>query len=189
MRPSGHYRTGAISVPTDAAVAEIADSMDLHGVGCVVVVDEEHHPVGIVTDRDLMRRVVAAGRDPAKTTAREVMTTRPETAGVDDSLERLLERMRERSVRRLPVVEDERLVGLVSLDDLVAQLGSELGDIREAYRSEVLGARRGASGRRRRERLEEVLEEMRSEAAQLGASSLEWIQGEVESLRKRLSRP
>lgn len=186
MRDPGHYRTGVVTARADTPVAEIADRMDLRGVGCIVIVDEDRQPLGIVTDRDLLRRVVAPGRDVEKTVAGDVMTTGVETAAVDEPLERLLERMRERKVRRMPIVEEGNVVGLVALDDLVSELGGELYDIREAYRSEVLGGRRNALGRRRRERVGELLEEARSEAAQLGGRSLDWIQGEIESLRGRL---
>lgn len=188
MRHSGHYRTGVVTARVDTSATDLADRMDMRGVGAVVVVDDERRPLGIVTDRDLTRRVVAHGREGGKTRAADVMTTDLETAGVDEPLERLLDRMRAREVRRIPIVEDGRLVGLVSHDDLVAELGAELSDIREAYRAEVLGGRRGARRRRARERVEELLEEMRSEAVQMGSESLEWIQQEVESLRSRLGR-
>lgn len=188
MRHKGHYRTGAVRVTPEVSSAELAEKMDAYGVGCLVVVDAERRPVGIVTDRDLLCRVVAHGRDGAKTTAGDVMTPSPTTGSVEEPIEKLLERMRERRVRRLPIVEDGVLVGLVSLDDLVSELARELGDLREAYRSEVLGGRREARSRRRREHLEEAFEEIRSEVVELGTRSLDWIEREVADLRKRMGR-
>jgi len=186
MRHSGHYQTAVVSVRGHVPVADVADRMDLHGVGCVVVVDDDQVPVGLVTDRDLARRVVATGIDPDETTAADVMTKSPSTAAVDEPLERVIERMQEQAVRRLPVVEEGKLVGIVTLDDIVAELARELGDVREAYRSEVLGGRRTARKRRRRESLDEIFEDVRNEVAQLGAQSRDWIEREMEGLRKRL---
>jgi CBS domain-containing protein len=186
MRHSGHYQTSVVTVQGHVPVADVADRMDLHATGCVVVVDEDHAPIGVITDRDLTRRVVARGLDPDKTTAADVMTPDPRMAEMDEPLERVVARMQEHGVRRLPVQDRGRLVGIVALDDIVSELGRELGDIREAYRSEVLGGRRTARQRRRRENLEALLEDVRNEVAQLGAQSLEWIEREVEGLRRRL---
>lgn len=188
MRHAGHYRTGAVRVLAEMSVAEVAERMDSHGVGSVVVVDAERRPVGIVTDRDLLCRVVARGGDAAKTNAGDVMTPRPATGSVEEPIETLLERMREHRVRRLPIVEEGVLVGLVSLDDLISELARELGDLREAWRAEVLGGRREARSRRRREHLEEVFEDVRSEVVELGSRSLEWLEREVAALRKRVRR-
>jgi signal-transduction protein with cAMP-binding, CBS, and nucleotidyltransferase domain len=186
MRHSGHYETGAVTVTPETKVVEVADRMDLHGVGTVVVVDGERRPLGIVTDRDLMRRVVAPHRDAEKTLASDVMTPDPVTGEVDEPLERVLARMRERKVRRLPILRDGRVVGLVALDDVICELGRELSEVREALRAEVIGARRSAPRRRRRERVESAFEELRSEVAQAGTNALEWIEREVGALRKRL---
>lgn len=186
MRHSGHYERGAVTVAPETKVADVADRMDLHGVGTVVVVDGERRPLGIVSDRDLMRRVVAPNRDPEKTLASDVMTADPATGEVDEPLERVLARMRERKVRRLPILREGRVVGLVALDDVVCELGHELSEVREALRAEVIGARRSALGRRRRERAESVIGELRAEVMQAGTNALEWLEREVGALRKRL---
>jgi len=186
MRDVGHYETQVVKVGPDASLVDVADRMDLYAVGCVLVVDDAGGPLGIVTDRDLLRRAVATGRDPEKTTASEVMTDDLVTGTTDEPLQEVLGRMRARAVRRLPILRKGRLVGLVALDDVVAELGRELGDLRETVRSEVLGARRAAPRRRRREELESTLEELRTELSDLGDQSAEWIQQAVESLRKRL---
>ena len=98
-------------------------------VGCVVVT-REGRPVGIVTDRDLALRVVAEGRDPHKTKVSEIVTydatTLPRDAGIDTAA-RI---MRERGVRRLPIVADDgRVVGMVTADDLTMLLAQELSDV------------------------------------------------------------
>jgi CBS domain-containing protein len=186
VRGAGHYRSEVVRIAPDAAVAEAAQRMDRFAVGCLVVVDAGGATVGILTDRDLLRRVVAAGGDRERTRVADVMTRDPVHASPREPLERLLERMRGAGVRRLPILEDGRLVGLVSLDDVVAALGRELGDVRAALRDEVLGSRRGARRRRRREELEEALETLRGGVGDVGQQVIEWLQREVEGVRERL---
>jgi CBS domain-containing protein len=87
-------------------------------------VAENDRLVGMVTDRDLAVRVLAEGKDPARTKVRDVMT--PETAYVfeDQDVDTVAERMRGRQVRRMPVLNrDKRLVGIVSLTDLARSAG------------------------------------------------------------------
>jgi CBS domain-containing protein len=186
MRSVDHYEGPVIRVRPEASLREIADKMDEFAVGCVVVADDAGGPLGIITDRDLLRRVVVPGRDPEKLQARDVMSGDLLMARTDEPLEHLLDRMRERGVRRLPILRDSHLVGLVTLDDVVADLGRELSDLREALRGEVLGARRQAVRRRRREQMDEMLETLHTEAAQLGDQARSWLREELESLRARI---
>lgn len=188
MRNSSHYESGVVQVGPEDNVGTIVSEMIHYAVGCVVVVDEQTRPLGIVTDRDLLRRVVCTERDPRTTHARDVMTAEPVTGRTDEPLERILEKMKSLGVRRLPIVHDEKVVGLVSLDDIVAEIGRELADIRAALRSEVLGSRRDAQRRRRRDEVVATMEELRGQIAGISAESREWIQRELEALRKRLHR-
>jgi CBS domain-containing protein len=188
VRGLGHYENAVVSVARGTSVREVADRMDEHAVGCVVVVDDSRAPVGILTDRDLVRRVVAAGRDPDKTSAGDVMSGDLATGSTEDPLERLLERMQQRGVRRLPVVlHSGALAGIVTLDDVVCELGRELGDLRAALRKEVLGARRSAPRRRRLEEIEGAFEEIREKLVRLGIASRERLQREFDALRQRIS--
>ncbi len=186
MRKAEHYRGPVVKVAPDAPVAEVADRMDEFAVGCVVVCDDAGGPLGIVTDRDLLRRVVAPGQDPEKLQARDVMSGDLLTGRSSEPLEQILDRMRQRGVRRLPILGDSRLVGLVTLDDVVAELGRELRDVREAVRGEVLGSRRVAGRRRFREQFEDLFESLRVEANDFEQQTRKWVQQEIESLRARL---
>jgi CBS domain-containing protein len=87
--------------------------------------------LGIVTDRDIAIRAVAAERDPRTTTVRSILSGDLETVSPDDTLAVAISRMRAANVRRLPVVEDERPVGIVSLGDLslATDAGGTLADI------------------------------------------------------------
>jgi CBS domain-containing protein len=105
---------------------EIATMMREEDVGSIPVV-EDGKLIGIVTDRDIVVRAIAEGRDPSDTTAKEVLSQNLATATPDMDLERAARLMAERQVRRLPVVEGKKLLGIVSLGDIaVKEEGSEV---------------------------------------------------------------
>jgi len=106
--------------PADSVVAA-ATAMNEHGVGGLVVVDGEGRIVGMFTERDVLRRVVAAGRNPATTAVGEVMTTEVETCRPDTSLQDCAALMTAKRVRHLPVRDHTGLVGIVTIGDLLAQ--------------------------------------------------------------------
>lgn len=136
----------------DEPVAAAARRMGEQAVGSLVVLDDDRRPAGVVTDRDLVLRVLAAGRDPCTTTVAEVMTRRPRVLSEETPIEQALSLMRGLAVRRVPVVgADGRLVGLVTLDDVLSLLAEELaaaGEVvtRQAPRRRLLDELLGASG-------------------------------------------
>jgi CBS domain-containing protein len=107
----------------NATVADAAKLMAQEDVGPVPIV-EDGRLVGIVTDRDIVVRVVAEGRDPNATTVKEIASTDLVTVSPGDDLDEVLNLLAERQVRRLPVVEGDRLVGIVAQAD-VARLGKD----------------------------------------------------------------
>jgi CBS domain-containing protein len=107
----------------NATVADAAKVMAQEDVGPVPIV-EDGRLVGIVTDRDIVVRVVAEGRDPNATTVKEIASTDLVTVSPGDDLDEALNLLAERQVRRLPVVEGDRLVGIVAQAD-VARLGKD----------------------------------------------------------------
>ncbi len=128
----------------DRTVLEAAKLMANRDVGAIVVMDADGGLAGIVTERDITRRVVTKGLDPKKTTIADIMSRKPDTVGPDDSALEALEIMRVRHYRHLPVVDDDRVVGMVSVRDLYEVMKVELeANIREteAY---VFGDRYGA---------------------------------------------
>lgn len=109
--------------PVRAAVAIMAE----RGISAVMI-GEAGRLAGIFTERDLVRRVVAADRDPATTSLAQVMTPDPDTLRPDDTAAEALQRMRAKGYRHLPVVDGETIVGMVSIRDLFAVVLEEVED-------------------------------------------------------------
>ena len=107
-----------VSAQVEQSVLEVARMMVEHNIGAVPVFNEGQL-VGIFTERDLMGRVVAGGRDTAKTLVGEVMTDDPLTIDPGDSLETCLTLMRRHNFRHLPVCKGRELMGIVSLRDIL----------------------------------------------------------------------
>ena len=120
------------------SVRDAARRMRERGVGTLLVLDDERRPAGILTDRDLALRVVAANKDPLRTNVEEVMTAHPRTVSERAPIEDALALMRSLGVRRLPVVDaGARLVGIVSLDDVLALLAEELRTVHGVIQQEA----------------------------------------------------
>ena len=105
------------SVGPLATVIDAVHTMNDHHVGSVLVCEGDE-PVGIFSERDVLVRVVAAQRDPRQTLVRDVMTTRLYTATPDDMLLDVMRLMTDRRCRHVPVMEGNRLLGVVSIGDL-----------------------------------------------------------------------
>lgn len=105
---------------SSATLAEAARIMRQEDIGDVLV-EENGNPCGIVTDRDLVVRGIAAGKDPDETPLKEVCSMKLVSVKPDDSVDEAVRLMRERSVRRIPVMENGKTVGIVSLGDLAIE--------------------------------------------------------------------
>lgn len=99
-------------------VAEAAAYMATRKVGAVAVVDASG-VVGLFSERDLLKRVVTAGRDPRATLISEVMTTQLLTADAEESFDACLSRMKQAGIRHLPVMDHGKLLGMVTMRDLM----------------------------------------------------------------------
>ncbi len=131
----------------DDSVATVARRMHSRNVGSLVVVDKEVRPLGFVTDRDLVVRMIAECRDPNDVTVGQIMTRVPQTVREETSIEDVLGLMRCGPYRRLPVVtSDGRLVGIVSLDDILDLLAEEFGEIGRLLHKESPANLAGAVG-------------------------------------------
>ena len=114
----------------DESVWQAAERMHQRAVGTLVVADEDKRPIGIITDRDLVERVLAQALDPTSTTVGQVMTETPEVVSEYEAIEQAIAVMRRERCRRLPVVDDDgQLIGLLSLDDVLQLLAEELTSV------------------------------------------------------------
>jgi CBS domain-containing protein len=113
------------SVDISRTVLEAARYMMEHNVGAVPVL-RNGELTGILSERDIMNRVVAVGRTPGTTAVSEVMTANPRAVAVDESIEECLFIMREFGFRHLPIVDGKELMGLVSLRDVLMHQAGEI---------------------------------------------------------------
>ena len=115
----------------DQTVADAAEVMARSDLGALPVCDSSGRLNGMITDRDLVVKVLAGGRDPNTTTVGDI-TDQPEvvTIGADDSAEEAIRTMKDHGVRRLPVIDGTRLVGIVSQADVARELpDAKVGDL------------------------------------------------------------
>jgi len=112
------------SIEAEHSVLDAARFMMEHNIGALPVI-RNGELVGIVSERDIMNRVVAVGRMPGTTRISEIMTANPKSISVDESVENSLFLMREFGFRHLPITDGKQLKGLVSLRDLLLRYVSQ----------------------------------------------------------------
>lgn len=110
--------TDPVALSNSATVLEAARAMDQHDIGDVIVLNEANEVGGIVTDRDIVVRAVSAGKDPEATKLGEICTSEIQTLTPSDGIGQAIKLMKDKAIRRLPVVEGGKPVGIVSLGDL-----------------------------------------------------------------------
>jgi CBS domain-containing protein len=118
----------------DTTAAEAARKMASKGIGALPVCDADGHLSGVVTDRDLAVKVVAEGRDSGTVRLGDLIDrTEVVTIGADDSAEEAIRTMKDHAVRRLPVIDGQSLVGMVSQADIArAMPDAKIGDLVDA---------------------------------------------------------
>jgi CBS domain-containing protein len=116
------------------SVAEAAQMMESHNIGIVAVLDGERL-VGVLSERDVVRRVLNRGRDPLRTAVGDAMTTNLVVASPDDEYQAAMRQMDHANIRHLPVVDGDRMVSMLSIRDLMrvdtARLTEEVRDLHE----------------------------------------------------------
>src|SRR5690348_652642 len=142
MKVSDVMTTEVETVQMNSTLEEAASIMKVENVGAIPVVDEDNDLVGIITDRDIVVRCVAEGKDPADTNVEEVLSHELETIEPDVDVEEAARLMADRRIRRLPVCEDGELVGMISIGDLAVKVsqpeasGAALREISQGVRGE-----------------------------------------------------
>lgn len=115
----GQKGSGVATISPRATVLDAACAMNEHKIGSLVVFDDSC-VIGIITERDILTRIVAAERSPSRTLVEDVMTPNPISCVPETPLEELRSLMHERRIRHIPVLEQGRLAGMVSIGDLNA---------------------------------------------------------------------
>jgi len=132
------------TIPADRTITEAAEEMDRLAVGALMVVDEGDRLVGIVTDRDLVVRGLARRTDP-QARVDSVMTTDLMVLPADADLRDALPIFETHALRRLPLVDGDRLVGMLTMDDLVVDLTADLARLTRPITAQVLFGHREPS--------------------------------------------
>jgi CBS domain-containing protein len=115
------------------SLADAAQKMAQLDVGSLPICGEDNRLKGMVTDRDIVIKAVAKGRNPADVTAGELAEGKPVTIGADDDADEILRTMSSHQVRRLPVIDGHDLVGMVALADVARALSDRpVGDLMDA---------------------------------------------------------
>jgi CBS domain-containing protein len=129
------FKVPLATVSPRETVELAARTMRDRGVGCLLVQDGGRF-AGIVTDRDLVIRVLAEGIDPTSARVADFVTYGAITASIHEDLETAADRMRLHGIRRLPILDDDgRAVGIVTADDLLMLLGRELSSVCESIQN------------------------------------------------------
>jgi CBS domain-containing protein len=131
----------AVTARPDETVLCAAQRMRDEHVGDLVILEDER-PAGIVTDRDLVVRVLASEGDPSSLRVEEVMTRAPATVSEDSDVLEVLETMRRTGARRMPVLgADGALIGILALDDVLAWLGRQMSAVGAVVTDDVRAER------------------------------------------------
>lgn len=120
-------------VRPDTSVKEVVATMNKFDIGSIVVVQGDR-PVGIITERDILRRIVEPCLAPESLTARQIMTSPVLTTTETASIEEAAKRMAKKRIKKLLVMSDEKLVGMVTLTDIVTKVPTMLSIVEELVR-------------------------------------------------------
>jgi len=120
-----------VTIDENAPANRVAELMDKHGYGCIIVVNKQGKPIGIITEKDLIGRVLAVNMKPDSVKAKDTMTTPLITIEPDESITEAARRMSRLNIRRLGVVYKGELIGLVSSKDIVAVMPELIETIQE----------------------------------------------------------
>jgi CBS domain-containing protein len=150
--------SGSLATATlDTTLEEIANMMKAEDVGAIPVLDDDDKLAGIITDRDIVVRAIAEGEDPTECTAEDILSEQLHTIEPDADLQQAINLMSQHQIRRLPVVEEDQVIGIISLGDVSVksqpdQAGEALEDISEGVRQQSgRGNRQEQSGRNRQQ--------------------------------------
>lgn len=117
-----------VTIEPNATIVETAKLMQENKIGSVIVV-ENRRVLGVVTERDLVRRVLAGNRDPRTTLIHEVMSAPVSSISPDEDIVNAAHIMRQRGIRRIVVMDEEELVGILTTNDLVRNMKRHIEEL------------------------------------------------------------
>ncbi|MGI6538780.1 MAG: CBS domain-containing protein [Caldicoprobacterales bacterium] len=140
MKVKDIMTTNVAALSPENTILDAAKSMQTHNIGCLPVCQTDGKVIGILTDRDIVVKNLANDGDPKTTMVKDVMTKNVITAELETDVETAAELMASNKIRRLPVLENGALVGMISIGDLATrhifqnEAGQALGEISEPSR-------------------------------------------------------
>ena len=143
-----HKGNDVVTIKPTATLCDAAEILDEHGIGAVVIISADQQILGILSERDIVRTLahnarVAGGYQLCDESVEKVMTRQVATCKESDAVYELMERMTTGKFRHLPVIEDGRLAGIVSIGDVVKHRLAEMAVASNALREELLSRTEG----------------------------------------------
>ena len=143
---------GLATASLDTTLEEIANMMRDENVGAIPILDDDENLAGIITDRDIVVRAVAEGQDTAECTAEDILSEELHTIEPESDIEDAADLMARHKIRRLPVVEEGTIVGMISLGDISVKVDEQEDHAADALEGISEGVKESASGSRSQER-------------------------------------
>jgi CBS domain-containing protein len=128
-----------VTVPSAASLSEVAQVLSARRIGAVVVSDDGVHPLGILSERDIVRELGRRGVACMSDTVTKVMTSKLVTCNRSDRLTEVMQKMTDGRFRHLPVMEGDRMVGFISIGDVVKTRLDELAMEKDALEGMIKG--------------------------------------------------
>jgi len=107
-----------ITLSRDSPVVDAADMMRKHNIGCIIVVDNDE-PIGIVSERDIIRKIVAKRRNPDDVPVEDIMSMNVISVELDTAINEVSKRMVQYNIKKMPVVENNKVKGIITTTDIV----------------------------------------------------------------------
>ncbi len=126
-----------VKASRETTIAEICSIMVQHKIGSIII-SEAEEPVGIITERDILEKIAAESRNPDRVAADEIMTKNITTVKADVPIEEAVKLLAERRLKRLPVLEGSKLIGIVTATDILKAVNTEMqSKLLDFYRREI----------------------------------------------------
>jgi CBS domain-containing protein len=124
-----------LSVQNDEPVSKVVSTLVKNDVGSIVILDKNGDLTGIITKGDILRKVLLKGLDPKKTPAKQVMSSKVVTIGSDATVEEASKLMIAKGVSKLPVLSEDKLVGIITSTDIIRTEPGEISYLQELIRA------------------------------------------------------